>query len=50
MQRAMDITIEAYKATVATLHQGMTQNEFMNNKRRRPQGARCQWTHLVHVW
>jgi len=31
MQRAMDITIEAYKATVATLHEGMTQNEFMEN-------------------
>ena len=31
MQRAMDITIEAYKASVATLHEGMTQNEFMEN-------------------
>lgn len=28
MQRAMDITIEAYKATVACLHEGMTKSEF----------------------
>lgn len=31
MQRAMDITIEAYKASVATLHEGMTQFEFAAN-------------------
>ena len=31
MQRAMDITIEAYKATVVTLHEGMTQDEFITN-------------------
>jgi Xaa-Pro dipeptidase len=31
MQRANDITIEAYKAAFATLHEGMTQFEFQNN-------------------
>jgi Xaa-Pro dipeptidase len=33
MQRANDITIEAYKATVATLHEGMTKAEFSDNAR-----------------
>lgn len=33
MQRANDITIEAYKAAFATLHEGMTQFEFQNNVR-----------------
>lgn len=33
MQRAMDITIEAYKATVKTLHEGMTKGEFRENSR-----------------
>jgi Xaa-Pro dipeptidase len=31
MQRANDITIEAYKAVVATLHEGMTPGEFGRN-------------------
>jgi Xaa-Pro aminopeptidase len=33
MQRANDITIEAYKAAFAALHEGMTQFEFANNVR-----------------
>jgi Xaa-Pro dipeptidase len=33
MQRANDITIEAYKAAFATLREGMTQYEFGNNIR-----------------
>jgi Xaa-Pro aminopeptidase len=33
MQRANDITIEAYKAAFATLHEGMTQFEFGSNVR-----------------
>lgn len=33
MQRANDITIEAYKATVATLHEGMTKSELSANSR-----------------
>jgi len=33
MQRANDITIEAYKAAFATLREGMTQFEFGNNVR-----------------
>jgi Xaa-Pro aminopeptidase len=33
MQRANDITIEAYRAAFATLHDGMTQFEFQNNVR-----------------
>jgi Xaa-Pro dipeptidase len=33
MQRAMDITIEAYKATVKTFHEGMTKGEFRDNSR-----------------
>ena len=33
MQRANDITIEAYKAAFATLHEGMTQFEFQRNVR-----------------
>jgi Xaa-Pro dipeptidase len=33
MQRANDITIEAYKAVVATLHEGMTKAEFSANAR-----------------
>jgi Xaa-Pro dipeptidase len=28
MQRAMDITVEAYKATITALHEGMTKDEF----------------------
>ncbi|MBU23472.1 MAG: metallopeptidase, M24 family protein [Acidobacteria bacterium] len=31
MQRANDITIAAYKATIATLHEGMTKEEFRAN-------------------
>lgn len=31
MQRAMDITIAAYKASVATLHEGMVEDEFIAN-------------------
>ena len=31
MQRAADITIEAYRAGLATLREGMTQNELRNN-------------------
>ncbi len=31
MQRAMDLTIEAYKASVATLHEGMVEDEFIAN-------------------
>ena len=31
MQRATDITIEAYRAGLATLHEGMTQNDLRNN-------------------
>lgn len=31
MQRAMDITIEAYKASVATLHAGMVEDDFVAN-------------------
>ena len=31
MQRASDITIEAYRAALATLHEGMTQNDLRNN-------------------
>jgi Xaa-Pro dipeptidase len=31
MQRANDITCEAYKATIATLHEGMTKAEFAAN-------------------
>ena len=31
MQRATDITIEAYRAGLATLHEGMTQTDLRNN-------------------
>lgn len=31
MQRASDITIEAYRAGLATLHEGMTQTDLRNN-------------------
>ena len=43
MQRANDITIAAYKAAFATLHEGMTQFEFQRERARRVRGARRAW-------